>query len=624
MGQIAGAFRRRVETWLWRAMDGDIPRPRSLPMFWLLGCVALAITTAVCFLLGRNAGTVALVYLIIIVLLSLLDSFVSSAIFSIVAVACINFFFAEPIFSFEVAETGDVLTVIAFFFTSLVITGLVRRMRALADAHRGKAQLLDLTHDAVFVRDVDDRITYWNRGAEELYGWKWKEAVGRTTHDLLQTEFPVPLDEIMQVLVAAERWEGELVHATREGTQISVATRWSLQRDPNGRPSGVLAINTDITLRKRADEELRTQAAYLAEAQRLSATGSFGWNASSGEIFWSEESFRIFGYDPAMRPSIEAVIERVHPEDVCLVKGVIERAEKEKREFDFEHRLQMPDGSIKHLHVVAHVMADEPGNLQFAGAVMDITTAERAQEQLQQAQAELAYVTRVTTLGELTASIAHEVNQPLAAIATNAEASLRFLVRDPPQLDEVRSALNRMIGDSKRAAAIVQHIRALAKKTKSQPVGLDLNAIVDESASLLQREVTSHRVALRRELAPGLPAILGDRVQLQQVMINLIINGLQAMAGVEDRARELVIRSLQDEAGQVLVSVQDSGVGIGRENASRLFDAFFTTKPDGMGMGLSICRTIIEAHGGRVWAAANSGPGATFQFSLPSIRGGAP
>jgi C4-dicarboxylate-specific signal transduction histidine kinase len=181
-----------------------------------------------------------------------------------------------------------------------------------------------------------------------------------------------------------------------------------------------------------------------------------------------------------------------------------------------------------------------------------------------------------------------------------------------------------MIRDSKRAAEIVQHIRALAKKTKPQPVGLDLNAIVGESASLLQREVTSHRVALRRELAPRLPAVLGDKVQLQQVMINLIINGLQAMAGVEDRPRELVIRSLQDEAGQVLVSVQDSGVGIGRENASRLFDAFFTTKPDGMGMGLSICRTIIEAHGGRVWAAANSGPGATFQFSLPSIRGGAP
>jgi signal transduction histidine kinase len=181
-----------------------------------------------------------------------------------------------------------------------------------------------------------------------------------------------------------------------------------------------------------------------------------------------------------------------------------------------------------------------------------------------------------------------------------------------------------MIGDSKRAAEIVQHIRALNKKTNAHPVGLDLNAIIGESTSLLQREMASHRVALRRELAPLLPAVLGDRVQLQQVMINLIINGLQAMAAVVDRPRELVIRSLQDEAGQVLVSVQDSGVGIDPENANRLFDAFFTTKPDGMGMGLSICRTIIEAHGGRVWAAGNSGPGATFQFSLPSIPEGAP
>jgi PAS domain S-box-containing protein len=355
----------------------------------------------------------------------------------------------------------------------------------------------------------------------------------------------------------------------------------------------------------------------------LSATGSFGWNALSGEIFWSDESFRIFGYDPALKPSIEAVMQRVHPDDLALVREVIERATKEKWEFDFEHRLLMPDGSVKHLHIVAHLMIDEPDALQFVGAVMDVTATKRAQEQLQQAQAELAYVTRVTTLGEITASIAHEVNQPLAAITTDGQAGLRFLDSDQPNLDETRGCLKRMIADGKRAAEIVQHVRALTKKSMPEPTRLDLNTIIRDGASLLQRELTDQRVVFRPELARALPAVFGDRVQLQQVVINLVINGIQAMATVNDRPRELVIRSSQDEAGRVMVSVHDSGVGIDPSNADRLFDAFFSTKPSGMGMGLSVCHTIIEAHGGRIWASSDRGPGATFLFSLPSIREGA-
>jgi signal transduction histidine kinase len=197
---------------------------------------------------------------------------------------------------------------------------------------------------------------------------------------------------------------------------------------------------------------------------------------------------------------------------------------------------------------------------------------------------------------------------------------LRFLDRDPPQLEEVREALMRMIGDGKRASGIIQRIRALTKKTETQSAPVDLNNVISESVSLVSREVSSHRVALRVELMSGLPSVLGDGLQLQQVIINLIMNGIQAMASVDDRSCELTIRSRADETGQVLVSLQDSGVGIDPQNASRLFDAFFTTKPDGMGMGLSICRTIIDAHGGRLWASGNAGPGATFQFSLPAVR----
>ncbi|HLZ67720.1 MAG TPA: PAS domain S-box protein [Aliidongia sp.] len=620
MGQMMGWLRHHAETLLSRSTRPGHAQGRYLVGLWTVGCLSLTLATWVCFLVDLKSSTVAFVYLIIIVLLSLLDSFASSVVFSLFALACLDYIFVEPRFTFQVEYSEDILQLIAFVATSFIITGLVRRMRTLAQAHHEQARLLDLTHDSVFVRDANDVIVYWNRGAQELYGWTREEIVGRITHDLLQTEFPIPLDEINRQLLDTGRWEGELRHTRRDGTKIFVASRWSLQRDANGRVTGTLESNNDITARKRTEAALkRSQDTYLAEAQKLSTTGSFGWNALTGELHWSEESFRIYGFDSALKPSIDAIFERAHPDDLALVRRVFERAAKEKGECDFEHRLLMPDGSVRHLRVVARVVADEPEVLQFVGAVMDVTAARQAEETLHQAQTELAYVTRVTTLGELAASIAHEINQPLSAIVTSGDASLRFLNRDPPQLDEVRDAVKRMISDGKRASTIVQRIRALTKKTETQSTRVDLNNLVGESVALVRREVANHQVALRTELVPEAPAVLGDGVLLQQVLINLIVNGVQAMGEINGQPRELVIRS-SHEAGEIVVSVQDSGTGIAPETAGRLFDAFYTTKPNGMGMGLSICRTIIEAHGGRVWASNNAGPGATFHFSLPPIR----
>ncbi len=243
---------------------------------------------------------------------------------------------------------------------------------------------------------------------------------------------------------------------------------------------------------------------------------------------------------------------------------------------------------------------------------------QRAEEALQKAQAELAHVARVMTLGELMASIAHEVNQPLAAVVTNGQACLRWLALETPRLDEARAAVERVVRDGNRASEVIQRIRALAKKTEPQMVALDINDVIREAISLEQREMLSQRVSLRTELASALPPVLGDRVQLQQVVINLVMNAVEAMAPVTDRPRDILIRSQRDDANEVLVAVRDSGLGIDSENADRLFNAFFTTKPSGMGMGLSISRSIIAAHGGRLWAAPNADHGATFQFSLPS------
>ncbi len=247
---------------------------------------------------------------------------------------------------------------------------------------------------------------------------------------------------------------------------------------------------------------------------------------------------------------------------------------------------------------------------------MDVTAIKEAQEALQTAQAELAHVARVTALGEMSASIAHEVNQPLTAIVVSGEASLRWLTREVPNIDQALVAIRRIVDDANRASGVVGRIRKLARKADPQVIELDINEVIDETVPLVKRETLSHRVTLQLQLAPGLPSVRGDRIQLQQVIINLVINAVQAMATVTDRARVVIIRTQQHESDQVLVAVEDVGIGMAPESLNRLFRAFYTTKPDGMGMGLSICRSIIEAHGGRVWASPNIGPGMTFQFTI--------
>ena len=379
----------------------------------------------------------------------------------------------------------------------------------------------------------------------------------------------------------------------------------------------LLIVLLVIHHRKDAAIQVASKEAYLAEAQRLSHTGSFGWNASGGFV-WSEETFRIFGFDRATQPTVESVIQRTHPEDLGRVRDFIERAPRDAGDRELEHRLMMPDGSVKYLRVVAHALGDEAGEVSFIGAVMDVSAAKRAEEAVHDAQAALAQVTRMATLGELTAWIAHEVSQPLTGVVTNGAACLRWLDRAVPALDEARSSVVEMISDAKRAADVVQRIRAIAKRTEPEKARLDINELIHDVARLVEREAAAYGASLDLELEPALPAVIGDRVQLQQVMINLVINAFQAMSSTTDRPRELLIRSQRYGDGRVLVAVVDSGIGIEAKNADKLFKTFFTTKPSGMGMGLSICRSIVEAHGGQVSAVNNAGLGATFQLILPS------
>jgi PAS domain S-box-containing protein len=751
---------------------------------------------------------------------------------------------------------------------------IIARQRAEATL-REQANLLNLTHDAISVRGMDAVIRYWNRGAEDLYGWTPEEAVGRVVDDLLKTTFPAPLEQIEGELIRAGRWDGELVHTKKDGSQIVVASRWSLQRDENGAPVAILTTNNDISERKRAEQAqqeieaqwraafesnpamyfivdaagtivsvnafgaeqlgytvnelagqpvlnvfyehdrkavqgharacfeqpgrtmtwearkirkdgtmlwvretanavvlkkrpvllvvcediterkraeeaarrsekelcdlietvpailwatrpngfnnfisrgweeytglsaedtagwgwqaaihpedlqrhvdkwrvslatgepfenesrfrrgaggeyrwflirgvplrdeqgtvvkwygtlidiedrkraeqaLQRSEAYLAEAQALAHTGSFGWDVATRKaLHLSDEWYRIYGFDPERgAPDWEERLQCIHPEDRSKWQSAVYRAINEKSGYAVEYRILSPNGITKHLQVVGHPILNTSGSVvQFMGSVTDITERKRAEEErerLRQLQADLARINRVTTMGELTASLAHELNQPIAAAITNANTCLRWLARDQPNLQEAREAAMRIVKDGTRAAGIIKGLRAFYKKDAPYRHELvDVNEIAREMLVLLRNEAGRYSISMRTDFDTTLPKIVADRVQLQQVLMNLLLNGIEAMKDISP-VGTLAVKTQRAEDGQLMISVSDTGVGLPLEDADQIFNAFFTTKSHGTGMGLAISRSIIESHGGRLWATANSGQGATFRFTLP-------
>src|SRR5271166_6370229 len=802
------------------------------------------------------------------------------------------------------------------------VIDITERKRA-EEALRERADLLNLTHDTVFVTDMEGVIRYWNRGAEEQYEWSAEQVVGKVVHDKLKTVFPAPLEQIKAEVTRAGRWEGELLHTKKDGTQLVVASRWALQRDEQGAPLAILETNNDITERKQAEEELRESEtrfrtivdhaadaffvhdqehkvldvnrqaceslgytpeeligmhpvdfdpymdagllqrirerleagevfsfetrhrrkdgtmfpvevrlrsfsrsgrrlhlalvrditerkkaeeerlanlrffesmdrinramqgandlekvmsdvldalllifdcdrawlaypcdpeapswrpvmertrpefpgafalgatlpvdheiavvfaaarasggallvgpaydlkvpagvaerfsvrsyiamavypkvdqpylfglhqcrsarewtsheqrlfeevgrrladsltsllifrslhereqalgrseAYLAEAQRLSHTGSWA-SQSGGGLNWSEENFRIWGFDPQQGPPTrEMVLQRIHPEDRDRVSESVEEALRERRDGIDEFRIVLPDGMVKHIHAVGrHVFNASGEPVEFVGTHVDVTERKRADEVLRKAQADLAHVTRVVTMGELVASIAHEVNQPLTGVVAHAGTCLRWLAAQPPDLEEARQALGFIVRDGKRAGEVISRLRALVKKAPPRRDRLDINKTILEVIALTHSELQRNHVELRTHLSSDLPLVAADRVQLQQVILNLIVNAMEAMSGVGDRPRELLVVTGASDLNEVFVEVRDSGPGLDSANLNRLFDEYYTTKQEGMGMGLSISRSIIEAHGGRLWATPNQPHGAVFRFTLPT------
>jgi PAS domain S-box-containing protein len=456
-------------------------------------------------------------------------------------------------------------------------------------------------------------LAYAGLTADQAQGWGWTVAIHPDDLKILV--------DYWQTIMASGQ-SGEIEARVR---RFDGVYRWFLFRATpsfdDGRVIKWYGTNTDIEELKRVEGALKRSEAYLAEAQRLTHTGSCAIDGTSREIlYWSEEMFRLFSFDPQQGlPLWDQWVQRIHPEDRDKFKMAGDRTFLEKVHCDVEFRTVTPDGTVKQIHGIGHPVLSPSGELvQVVGTMVDVTEhrrADEARERLRQLEADLAHMNRVSTIGELTASLAHEIKQPIGAAVTNAEVCTRLLDRAQPDIGDAREAALEMVKDARRAADIIDRVRSLYQKGSSELETIEVNEAIGEMVIMLQNEANRHSVTVRADLGEGLPVVMADRVQLQQVLLNLMLNGIEA---IRDTSGELSIKSQLAEDGQLLISVTDTGVGLPTENVDQIFNPFFTTKYKGTGLGLAISRSIVESRGGRIWATPNSGPGATFYFTLPS------
>jgi PAS domain S-box-containing protein len=449
-------------------------------------------------------------------------------------------------------------------------------------------------------------LDYFGKSLEELKDWRTNDAIH-------PDDFPGALASWLQSVETGEPYQFDERLRRADGAYRWFRVRGRCVRDSQGHVVRWYVLLTDIDEGKLAEAQVEQAYLRLAEAQRLSKTGSFITDLLADDHNWSEEAFRIFEFDPSTKVGVQMIRNRVHPEDLPTFDAVLARAATGV-DVDFVFRILTARGAVKHIRGMARVIEQIAGRPLFIGALQDITESKIADEALTRARSELAHMARVTTLSAMTASIAHEINQPIAAAITSAGACLRWLNRDQPDVQRARDAATRIEEDGKRAADIISHLKSFYKKDVSpQRVMVSINDVVAEMMVLLRSEADRHSVVMRRELAADLPSVSADRVLLQQVLMNLMQNGIEAMSM---QGGELKLRTQRDDR-EVLVSVSDTGLGIPAQKMEEIFDAFVTTKAGGTGMGLAISRTIIESHGGRLWATANHGPGASFLFTLP-------
>jgi PAS domain S-box-containing protein len=495
-----------------------------------------------------------------------------------------------------------------------------RAEKALRESEERARLIVDSIDALVMTATPEGEVEFVNQQVLDYFGKSLEELKGWATSDVIhRDDLPKALALWAHSVETGDPYQSEQRLRRADGAYRWFRVSGRSLRDAQGYVLRWYVLLTDIDERKRA--EARVEQAYLrlAEAQRLSKTGSFITDLLVDDHDWSEEAFRIFEFDPAAKVTVQNIRHRVHPEDLPFFDSVIARG-MQGMDVDFVFRIVTSGGAVKHVRGMARVIEQIAGRPLFIGALQDVTESKVAEEALNGARSELAHVTRVTTLNALTASIAHEVNQPLSGIVSNAGATLRFLSGDAPNLEEAREAVHDIVRDGKRASEIITGIRALTKRTATRREKLDLNETISEVLAIIGYEAKRHSVIVRTQFADTLSPVSGDRVQLQQVVLNLVMNAIEAMSNVSERPRELVITTQILDPDCVQATVEDSGTGIAADTVDKIFDSFYTTKSGGMGMGLSISRSILQSHGGRLWAVAKDAPGTMFHFTVPKYH----
>ena len=639
----------------WLGPDGVVPRlspwRRLPPPPRLSGPAAAAFLTAAIFVgdtLLPLGSAVAGLYSVVLMLCA---TMVRRKGVIAVGLGCAALMVTSYLASQGCALVGGPLLRLCFSLLALLgVTILTLRVQETYRAVRGQAQLLNLTHDAIFVRDMDGVILFWSRGAEALYGWSAAEVLGRRVAELLDPHPEGGMEDTLSEAFRLGHWEGEMAHLTRDGRRVMVASRWAVRCDPSGQPLAVMETNNDITSRYEAVRALqRSERRFRTIVQ---GTGVAIWEEDYSALRpmledWRREGIEdVSAYLAAHPEIVQEAVSRVRITDVNDTAVRMFQARDRDELLTSLWRIFLPETTASFAHLLASLAAGRtfceaetvvrtlrgerrvilmsvtlPAALQddarILVSIMDITERRRTEDALRQARDDLAHAGRVATLGELTATITHEVSQPVAAIVANGAACVRWLSRPEPDLEEARQAAQRVVRDAKRAGDVVARIRGFLAKHEAAWDMLDFRDLAMEARQLIEGEIRRHNVALSIEIEADLPKLHGDRLQIEHVLVNLLINGIQSLAMVKGRPRQLLLKA-QRQANGILVQIQDNGVGIAEEQSVEgLFKPFSTTRAGGMGMGLAVCRGTVEAHGGRIQLRRRAGLGAEACFTLP-------